>query len=274
MFERFTDNAKKVLTAAEAVARDAHSPFVRRHHVLLALLDDARSRPDGITASMLADAGIEAESFAAALHASLTNSEEPVAESSLKFSVETKKALELALREALSLGHNYIGCEHLLLSILRAADGPLATTIGATNLRYGTAREFLRASGVGRRGGWRFGRSPVVGPMRRTDAAEAVIRAAQMRAGERPMTTGDLIVALAETKGTHFSRLIDPVPQDLVGKADQLIADRVVDGEPEPVRVDPRTGAFTVADPELAAKIRTLPADKIAAALRTLVDNE
>ena len=277
MFERFTDNAKKVLSGAEAVARDTRSPYVRRHHVLIALLDDATARPEGIPALLLADAAVDLDAFRLALRASLTSSEEPAAESSLRYSAETKKTLELALREALSLGHNYIGCEHLLLSILRTADGPLGITIGGTDLRYGTAREFLRTYSPGRsRRRFRGGpRGIAFAGDRWTRGADEVIDRARRRAGlDRAINTGDLLVALSEVKGTHFSRLLDAIPADLVAHADTLASDNVVDGEPDPVRVDPRTGAFTIADEELAAKIKDLSADKIADALRKLVDSE
>jgi hypothetical protein len=283
MFERFTDNARKVMATGATLAREEKSPSVRRHHMLVGLIDDAMERPDGIPALMFADAAVDLEAFRGAVVTSLRASETPHAESSAvqPMSSGAKKALELALREALSLGHNYIGCEHLLLAILRTADGPLAATVGATGLGYGTAREFVRTYVPPTRGG--RGRGGGMGRrefrrMRRTDAVEQVIERAGRRANDRPVTTGDLLIALSELRGTHFARLTEGVAMpsggDLAAAADKLVADNVADGEPDPVRVDPRSGAVTVTDPGLAEKLKAADPAKIAEALRKLLEDD
>ncbi len=268
MFERFTDNAKRVLGQATALAEAEHSAYLRRHHLLFALLEDAEARADAITAAMFADASIDVPAFRSVVLESLRNSEQPRQGISghLGYSSGAKKSLELALREALSLGHNYVGCEHLILAVLRSADGPLASTLGATALTYGTAREFLRTYGphVGR--GRERGRRSVRevrfgGPGRRTDAIDEVLARAVSRAGnERALNTGDLLVALTESNGTHFAALVAgaslPNASDLAAAADALVEANAPDGAPDPVRVDPRTGVVTVIDPVLAAMMR------------------
>lgn len=276
MFERFTDNARKVMANASTLARDEKSPFIRRHHMLVGLLDDAIERPEGVPALMLADAAVDLASFRDAVLQSLRASETPSDEVGFKqpFSGGGKKALELALREALSLGHNYIGCEHMLLSILRTADGPLSMTILTTDLRYGSAREFLRTYAPGRtRRRFRSGPGGVVyGGERFTRGADEVLTRAARRAGaDRALNTGDFLVALSELRGTHAERILGAFPEDLVAKADALVVDGVADGEPDPVRVDPRSGAMTVTDPALAAKLKALSPDKLAEALRRAV---
>ncbi|MEY2397237.1 MAG: ATP-dependent Clp protease ATP-binding subunit ClpC [Actinomycetota bacterium] len=260
MFERFTDNAKQVLVTAGEFASEERSPAIRRHHMLVGLLDDAAERPDGPPAQVFAAAAVDPSALRSELVTSLRQSETPVEGGAGKrpFSSGAKKALELALREALSLGHNYIGCEHLLLAILRSADGPLERTLATTGLQYGTAREFVRTSGPYRA---RRGRGGRIKKGRGTEGFEAVIRRATTRAlNERPATTGDLLVALAEVPGTHFKSILAdvelPDPTALAAAADDKIASGKDDGPSNAVRVDPDTGAVTVHDPELATALR------------------
>jgi len=73
----------------------------------------------------------------------IVGSGEEVTSGQIPFTPRAKKVLELALREALSLGHNYIGREHLLLGILREAEGPLRTVVDAAGLRHDRAREIV-----------------------------------------------------------------------------------------------------------------------------------
>ena len=261
MFERFTDNAKKVLVTAGEVAREERSPAIRRHHMLVGLLDDAADRPDGPPARLFAEAGVDVPGLRSELLESLRQSETPLEADAGKkpFSSGAKKALELALREALSLGHNYIGCEHLLLAILRSADGPLERTLGATALKYGTARESVRTSGPAR---VRRGRSRGI-RMRKgrgTEGFEAVIRRATARAlMERPTTTGDLLVALAEVPDTHFASILSdvtlPDPTAIGLEADRLIQAGTGDGEGNAISVDD-SGRVTIEDEVLAEAMR------------------
>lgn len=280
MFERFTDAARDVIARSEALADELRSPFVRRHHMLYSLLGDAEERPDSVPALILADAKVDISALAATVLHSLKASEQALGDDDGRgrnpYSSGAKKALELALREALSLGHNYIGCEHLLLAILRSADGPLSAAITSTDLRYGTAREFLRTYGPPSRGGrGRGGRRDFREAMRgrRTHGVEHALEHAFRRVGrDRALNTGDLLVAMAQGRATHFRRLMEGVqfPPDLAARADQLVADNVPDGEPETVRVDPRSGAVTVTDPELAEKLKNMSPEKIAEALRNI----
>ncbi len=290
MFERFTDAARQVMADAKALAHEQRSPAIRRHHLLYALLEDAEERPDAVPALMLADAQVDPAAFKVKVLESLKESEASLSDEArgeFPFSSGAKKAIELALREALSLGHNYIGADHLLLAILRSADGPLARTIEATTLRYGTAREFLRTYSPpqrGRRGrGGPFGDEPrmmrrevrQVMRGRRSHGVEHAMEHAFRRAGrDRALNTGDLLVAMAEGRATHFRRLMEGVvfPEDLAARADRLVADNVPDGEPEAVRVDPRSGSLTVSG-DLADKLKDLPPEKIAEALRKLAED-
>src|SRR5205085_11427493 len=144
MFERFTERARGVLADTQRLATELKSPAIRRHHVLVALVD-AAGTGSGSVASVLEDAEIDTAAFRAKLVDSLTASETAAegAKDSLPFTAETKKAIELSLREALSLGHNYIGREHLLLGVLRDPEGPLAAVLAETKLTHARAREIV-----------------------------------------------------------------------------------------------------------------------------------
>jgi len=240
MFERFTDEGRQVLVRANDVAREQKSPYIRRHHMLIALIDGADSSE--LVAEVFDSADVDRPVLRAKLLESLTASEEADLETGKKpFSGGGKKALELSLREALSLGHNYIGSFHILLAILRAADGPLEDVLGTTELDYDKARGFVRTRVPGgpRRGGRgrrvRFGRGTARG--RATRGLELVLASAFNRAGsEREASTGDLLVALAETPGTHFATIVGsvlPKIDAINGEADRLVAEKVPDGEPD-----------------------------------------
>ncbi len=267
MFERFTDKGRVVLVRAQEIGTELKSPFLRRHHMLLALIDGATDNPDDNLATCLNEAGVDLAATRAkaleSLKATETAGSEP--QSTLKFSSGAKKALELSLREALSLGHNYIASSHLLLAILRSADGPLADVIGTTGLDYGTAREFVRLSAPeggarrGRgRGRGREGRIPRRG--RGTEGFEAVVRRAHRRAlMERPTTTGDLLVALAEVPDTHFASILAgvtlPDPTAIGLEADRLIEAGTGDGSVNTISVDDE-GRVTIEDEFLAQVMR------------------
>src|SRR5690242_5716432 len=131
MFERFTDRARAVIVASGDVARELRSPAVRRHHMLIALIDAASDGSD-VVATVFNDAGVDTADLRAKLAASVLATETQTA--------EARMTIEVALREALSMGHNYIGREHLLLAILRTAEGPLADVLNATKLTHDQAR--------------------------------------------------------------------------------------------------------------------------------------
>jgi ATP-dependent Clp protease ATP-binding subunit ClpA len=233
--------------------------------MVLALIDGATDNPDDNLATVFSEAGVDLPATRAKVLESLkaTETAAPQAEAGLKFSSGAKKALELSLREALSLGHNYIASSHVLLAILRSADGPLAEVIGTTGLNYGTAREFVRVSAP--EGGSRRGRGKGRGGRmqrrgRGTEGFENVVRRAHQRAlMERPTTTGDLLVALAETPDTHFASILSsvvlPDPTAIGLEADRLVAAGAGDGSVSPFSVDDQ-GRVTIEDDDLAQLLR------------------
>jgi len=139
-FARFTPRAKHAVVAAEEEAREGRQTLILPEHLALGLLHE----PEGLAARAIVALGVAAEATREALAAALppTAAEEPVA-GKIPFAPRAKKVLELAMREALLLGHNYIGTEHLLLALLddEEADGGGALTgLGLTRER---ARDWL-----------------------------------------------------------------------------------------------------------------------------------
>ena len=119
MFERFTDRARRVLVLAQEEARLLNHNFIGTEHILLGLIHEG----EGVAAKALESLGISLE----AVREKVEETIGPAGSSttgSPPFTPRAKKVLELSLREALQLGHNYIGTEHMLLAMLGDTDSP------------------------------------------------------------------------------------------------------------------------------------------------------
>ena len=124
MFERFTDRARRVLVLAQEEARLLNHSFMGTEHILLGLIHEG----DGVAAQALERSGITLE--AARIQVEEVVGRAGTAPSgSPPFTPRAKKVLELALREALQLGHSYIGTEHLLLGLIREGEAVGAKVI-------------------------------------------------------------------------------------------------------------------------------------------------
>jgi Clp amino terminal domain, pathogenicity island component len=117
-FSRFTDRARKVVMAAQNEARAAGNDEIRPEHLVLGLL----SEPDALAALTIVAQGVLLERVRQVAVATLPPAAEQVSEL-IPFDPRARKALELTFREALRLGHNYIGTEHILLALLELEDG-------------------------------------------------------------------------------------------------------------------------------------------------------
>ena len=122
MFERFTERARQVVVLAQDEARALKHNYIGTEHILLGLLREE----EGLAARVLESLDITVEEVRAQV-ARIVGQGDEVTTGQIPFTPRAKKVLELALREALSLGHNYIGTEHILLALLEAEDddGPL-----------------------------------------------------------------------------------------------------------------------------------------------------
>ncbi|MEW1794416.1 Clp protease N-terminal domain-containing protein [Streptomyces niveus] len=117
-FSRFTDRARKVVMAAQEESRAAGNDQTRPEHLALGLL----SEPKGIGARAIAAQGVSVEAVRDAVEAVLPPAVPDVPEL-IPYDAGAKKALELTFREALRMGHNYVGTEHILLALLELEDG-------------------------------------------------------------------------------------------------------------------------------------------------------
>src|SRR6185503_10064266 len=112
MFERFTDRARRVVALAQREARKLGHDYIGTEHILLGLIDEGA----GVATTALTSMGISLDEMRQAVLDSTGRAAEPAPESGhIPFTPEAKKVLELSLREANQLGHNYIGTEHILL---------------------------------------------------------------------------------------------------------------------------------------------------------------
>ena len=118
MFERFTDRARRVVVLAQDEARSLNHNYIGTEHLLLGLITEG----EGVAAKALESLDINKDAVRAAVIDIIGEGEKPV-EGHIPFTPRAKRVFELSLREALQLGHNYIGTEHLLLGLLKEGEG-------------------------------------------------------------------------------------------------------------------------------------------------------
>jgi ATP-dependent Clp protease ATP-binding subunit ClpC len=118
VFERFTERARQVIVLAQDEARKLKHDYIGTEHLLLGLLREE----EGPAARALESLGLTLEEVRAHVARTVGQGDE-VATGQIPFTPRSKKVLELSLREAIELGHNYIGTEHILLGLVRENDG-------------------------------------------------------------------------------------------------------------------------------------------------------
>ena len=124
MFERFTDRARRVVVLAQEEAAGLNHNYIGTEHILLGLI---RER-EGVAAKALESLGISLEAVRAQVEEIIGQGQSAPTEH-IPFTPRAKKVLELSLREALQLGHNYIGTEHILLGLVREGEGAAAQVL-------------------------------------------------------------------------------------------------------------------------------------------------
>ncbi len=126
MFERFTDRARRVVVMAQEEARQLRHNYIGPEHILLGLIKEN----DGVAAEALKSLGIDLAALREQVLVVVPAGEHEFGASGhIPFTPVAKKSLELSLREALQLGHNYIGTEHVLLGLVREGDNPAAAVL-------------------------------------------------------------------------------------------------------------------------------------------------
>ncbi len=256
MFERFTHNARRAIVLAQDEARSLGHGFIGPEHLLLGLVEG-----EGLAAKALEEAGVELGAVRDKVAGVIPSTQSARKVDKVPFSPQAKKSLELSLREALHLGHNYIGTEHLLLGILRGANAKesriedvLGTGVDGIRARV------LEAVGVATSGA---SRSPAL--------AEATGKARQS-AGKAPITTGDLLTAIladSQSLATRALAALGVTSEAFAGALSSVPVEETSDAIPAPETFEIKVGdvTTTIEDPELASVLKGLSADEVRAAL-------
>jgi ATP-dependent Clp protease ATP-binding subunit ClpA len=124
MFERFTDRARRVVVLAQEEARMLNHNYIGTEHILLGLIHE----DEGVAAKALTSLGIRLPAVRRQVEEIIGHGKQAPT-GHIPFTPRAKKALELSLREALQLGQNYIGTEHILLGLIREGDGVAAQVL-------------------------------------------------------------------------------------------------------------------------------------------------
>lgn len=124
MFERFTDRARRVVVLAQEEAKMLNHNYIGTEHLLLGLIHEG----EGVAAKALQSMDISLEAVRQQVEDIIPpGQQQPTGH--IPFTPRAKKVLELSLREALQLGHNYIGTEHILLGLIREGEGVAAQVL-------------------------------------------------------------------------------------------------------------------------------------------------
>jgi hypothetical protein len=161
MFERFTDRARRVVVLANDEARLLNHNYIGTEHLLLGLL----SEREGVACEALESLGISLEAVRHDIE-EIVGKGKSTPTGHVPFTPRAKKVLEISLREALQLSHNYIGTEHILLGLVREGEGVAAQVLVKRGAGLNSVRErviglvSMRAPGEAR-GGERFHNPPI-----------------------------------------------------------------------------------------------------------------
>ncbi len=194
MFERFTDLARRVVVLAQEEARMLNHNYIGTEHILLGLIHEG----EGVAARALESLGISLEAVRQQVEEIIGQGQQAPS-GHIPFTPRAKKVLELSLREALQLGHNYIGTEHILLGLIREGEGVAAQVLvrlGADLSRVrqqviqllhrSGGQEPVTARATSRPGPGRGERELLSGVIARIDAIDSRLSAIEQRVGTGP----------------------------------------------------------------------------------------
>ena len=225
MFERFTNRARHAVVLAQEEARRMQHNYIGTEHVLLGLLGE----PDGLACRALAGVGMSLEAARNEVTAIVGTGTASLS-GHIPFTPRAKKTLELALREALQLHHNYIGTEHILLGLIREGEGVAAqvlkqhadlTAVRAAVLdllpaaaaESARARRWLRRPTAAAPG--EAGAQAEQTVLSTTPAADTTLSEAARLAGSRPVGSHHLLLAALADPDTAAARALVALGVDL-----------------------------------------------------------
>jgi ATP-dependent Clp protease ATP-binding subunit ClpC len=139
MFERFTDRARRVMVDAQNEARSLGHNYIGPEHILLGLINEG----DGVGAKALEAMQISTDTVRGRIEEITGRGQAPPTTGHIPFTPRAKKVLELSLREALQLGHNYIGTEHILLGLIHEGDGVAAQVLVGLGVELDRTRQLV-----------------------------------------------------------------------------------------------------------------------------------
>jgi len=144
-YDRFTDRARKVMAYGRQEAQRFNHDYIGTEHILLGLIKEG----SGVAANVLRNLDVDIKKIRLEVEKMVQSSPDVVTKGQLPFTPRAKKVLEFALEEARSLGHNYIGTEHILLGLLRENEGVAAHVLMNLGLKLEEVRdEVLRLLGA------------------------------------------------------------------------------------------------------------------------------
>jgi ATP-dependent Clp protease ATP-binding subunit ClpC len=268
MFERFTDRARRVLVIAQDEALALDHNFLGTEHVLLGLIREG----EGVGAKALQQLGVDLVAVRHQVIEMIGRGQPGSASTAPAFTPRAKKVLELSLKEALGLGHNYIGTEHILLGLIQEGAGVASQVLTASGLTGGQIRskviELLVGYGSAKPGGGAGGATPS------TPAVNVLATRVRAAAGDEPIGTHHHLLALLEDPNCLAARILESfgVTKDAVAsRITEMGTAGTTDELPKPAApevVDLGNGVrLELDDPALAAQIRrsiaegSLPSD-------------
>jgi len=267
MFERFTNRARHVVVLAQEEARLLQHNYIGTEHILLGLLGE----PEGVAARALGRFGMTREATRQEVKGIIGTG--PMAPTGhIPFTPRAKKTLELALREALQLHHNYIGTEHILLGVIREGEGVGAQILlqhAPDALAVRTAVLDLLPAGEGEAGRGRrwLRRHPAASPdepgetagtaeIRTTPAADTSLSEAARLAGTLPVGSHHLLLAALADPDTAAARALAALGVDLDQARDALrSADVTGTSDEQPEEAGRRQMVVHVADGKLTIEV-------------------
>ena len=137
MFERFTDRARKVMGLANQEAQRFNHEYIGTEHILLGLVKEG----SGVAANVLRNLDIDLKKIRLEVEKIVQSGPDTATMGKLPYTPRAKKVIELAFEEARSLGHNYVGTEHLLLGLLREQEGVAARVLMNLGVKLDDVRE-------------------------------------------------------------------------------------------------------------------------------------